>query len=151
METARMNHSAPPHGYSLEYAVLCESTSKEMSGKDVLVGAVPDGLMAPLFPLTFRCAFWCIVRADDALEGVHTLTLRLCEKGKPDAPDFAQFNIQFSTAQRATGRSAFNTLAEFVTIREPLTAILMWSIDGSNFVPLREIPFVKVPSQKTEK
>lgn len=129
--------------FKVDYAVLCESVSKEITGKDVLVGAVPNGLMSISFPLKIRCAFWCVITACDAEAGVHNLQLRIHPKDDVKTK-IAQFDIQFSVPKRANGRNAFATIPAEVFINEPMVAALSWSIDGSEFAYLQDIPFQKM-------
>lgn len=134
-------------GFSVDYVVVCESAAKEVTGKDVLVGAVPDGLMSPAFPMRFRCALWVVILADHGKEGRHEAVITLHQKGNVEQV-IAKFGIQFSTSGISNGRNAFNTLPVDVIVNEPVTATLSWSIDGSSDQALRDISFLLLPDTK---
>lgn len=129
--------------FKVDYAVLCESVSKEVTGKDVLVGAVPNGLMSHSFPVKIRCAFWCVISAYDAESGSHNIQLRVHPKDDLETK-IAQFEIQFSIPKRANGRNAFATAPAEILINEPMIAALSWSIDGSELTHLQDIPFQRM-------
>ncbi|MBM9401591.1 hypothetical protein JUN65_08325 [Gluconacetobacter azotocaptans] len=130
-------------GLKIEYAVFCEGVGKEVTGKDILVGAVPDGLMAPTFPMIIRCAFWFVVFAENASGGQHNVRLLLHVKGEQENK-IADFTFGFLIPEGTSGRNAFGTPSVQVTVKEPITATLSWSIDDSDLVFMRDIPFQKI-------
>ena len=103
---------------------MCENTGKDMAGKDILVGEVPGGLMATAFPMQMRCAFWCVLSANNAPKGTHKLSLQLREKDKPEKK-IIEITIEFSVPETATGTNAFSTPSSAVTIKEPMTSELL--------------------------
>lgn len=139
-----MNNKPSKNYFHLEYAVMCETIGKDMTGKDILVGVTPGGLMAPSFPMKIRCAFWCVLKANNAPKGDHKILLRLQEKDKPEKK-LVQFAIEFNIAGKATGTNSFGTPSSEIIIKEPMTAELLWALDGNDFSHFRDIPFVKMP------
>ena len=132
------------NAFNVEYAVMCESVSKEMTGKDILIGVVPYGVAARTFPMNLLCAFWCVVEAFKPIAGLHKLKLVMQEKNKPEKK-LADWEFGFKIPDGAAGKNSFGTPPINLILKEPMTAELMWSVDDSPLKHLRDCHFIKLP------
>lgn len=131
--------------FQIEYALLCEGVRKEITGKDIIIGAVPDGLMVAKFPAVVACCFWVVTQAFELPVGMHTVELRLREKKNENAKVFSFQKLTFQVSSVAGGRAAFSTNVIPVEIDSPFRANLEYSFDGGDFVNIRDVEFIEIP------
>ena len=131
--------------FQVDYALLCEAVRKEIMGKDIIIGAVPDGLMVPQFPAVVPCCFWVVTQVSKLPAGQHSLKLRLREK-KEESPlivDFHELVFGVEFVEKGLGSFATDTIQ--VEIDAPFNAVLEYSFDDCEFINIRDVDFVRIP------
>lgn len=135
--------------FSIVAAIMCEEVRKELSFRDTILGAVPDGLAIAAFPAAIRCAFWLSLRAEGLGPGVHTLRLLLTQAGSVTAV-VHEFRAQFAlNAAPTTGGDgaktsrgfALGTNSDIIQLPQPATLSLWYALDEREPIHFRDIPF----------
>ncbi|MDR6182058.1 hypothetical protein [Asaia bogorensis] len=125
--------------FNIDTALLCEEVRKEATGKDAVLGLVPNGLYCPDFPASIRAAFWLSVDAADTPVGNHLITLEL--QGDNDPMPVATFIAPFAINIAGAGKFALHTYPIVFFLTKPGIRKLSWKLDDGEKRYIRDIPF----------
>ena len=78
--------------------VVCDDIRREITGKDLIIGAYASNIVLTQFPFKIRLAFWVEYQAERA--GEHLIKLRMTYTGK--TPADVTINAQIPEAGMAT-------------------------------------------------
>jgi hypothetical protein len=116
--------------------VICDDVRREISGKDVIVGAYGGNLIVGRFPTTLMLAFWIQLNAREA--GTRTVQFRI--SGPPESE---HLSVAVKAAVAKEGPSAIFLPPTPIVASAPFELVVQMQEEGAEWRDLRRVQIEK--------